>query len=265
MNKAFKPSEKKDPTRLYFNKASVYAISRPDYAPEALAAFQDLVMLPRQSIVLDVGSGTGMLTRHLLEHFETVYALEPNQAMRTIAERNLDNHPGFHSLDARAEQIPLPDHSVDLIAVGQAIHWFQPGATLAAFQRISKPQTWLLTAYIKSMDEAINQALDKLFTEENGCLPRDEHPPSNQVPESYYFSDGNYKTMQFHHTSEENWERFLGGIGSAAYAPDAGHPLYNKFIQVARTIFERFSQNNLLRWEIATEISFGHLAKGTRE
>ncbi len=262
MSETYKPFVKQDSTRLYTNKAVIYAQSRPDYAPEAFTAFQEVVKLPPQSVVLDVGSGTGMLTRHMLDHYETIYALEPTTEMRLIAEGDLNNHPGFHSLDGKAEDIPLPDHSVDLIAVGQAIHWFQPEMTLSEFQRIAKSETWLLLANIKSMDEALNQAIGKIFKEEYGCLPQNEHPPSNQVPDSYYFENGKYESMQFLHTSEESWERFLGGIGSAAYAPDIDHPLYSKFVQGARKVFEIFNQNNVLKWDIATIISFGQLAKG---
>ena len=252
-------TSKQDPTWLYSRKALTYAENRPDYAPEALKVFQDLVELPPESAVIDVGSGTGMLTRHLLIYYAKVYALEPNQAMRAIAEREMGDQPGFHSLDTRAETIPLPDESVRLIAVGQAIHWFHPEETLREFQRIAQPKAWLLLAHIRSMDESLNQAMTKIYTEDNGCLPRKERPPSNQVDNGYYFEEGKYETLQFRHNSKENWERFLGGIASAAYAPNEEHPGFNRFVQVVRQTFDRLSKDNVLTWKIATEISFGHL------
>ena len=224
------PRSNQDPTRLYSKKALIYGKNRPDYAPEALKAFQDFVELPPESTVIDVGSGTGMLTRHLLIYYARVYALEPNQAMRAIAEREMGDQSGFHSLDARAETIPLPDHSVRLIAVGQAIHWFHPEDTLREFQRIAQPQAWLLLAHIRSMDEALNQAMNEIYTESNGCLPRNRRPPSNQVDNSYYFEEGKFKTLQFLHNSKENRERFLEGIASAAYAPDKEHPRFDRFV-----------------------------------
>jgi ubiquinone/menaquinone biosynthesis C-methylase UbiE len=263
MNEKYEPFVKRDSTRLYSKKAIIYANSRPDYAPGAFTAFQNVAKLPRQSVVLDVGSGTGMLTRHLLHHFDTVYALEPTQEMRKVAEKDLNDHPGFHSLNGMAEDIPLPDHSVDLVTVGQAIHWFQPVAALAEFQRVAQPNTWLLLAHIKSLDETLNKAIGEIFKDEYGCLPLDEHPPSNQVPNSFYFADGKHDTLQFPHTSEESWERFLGGISSAAYAPDRAHPRYGKFVHAVREIFDDFSQRNLLKWKIATEISFGLLTQPT--
>jgi SAM-dependent methyltransferase len=260
MIEKYKPSVQRDPTRLYSNKARVYAQSRPDYTPEALEAFQNAARIPPHAVVLDVGSGTGMLTRQLLEYYDTVYALEPTPEMRRIAENDLGDQPGFHSLDARAEDIPLHENSVDLIAAGQAIHWFEPEGSLRAFQRVAKPQTWLLLAHIKSMDEELNQAIGVVFSEEYGCLPQSEHPPSNLVPDSYYFADGDLKTISFPHDHIETWECFLGGIASAAYAPDTDHPLYNRFVQATRETFDNFSQDDLLTWKIATVLQFGHLA-----
>lgn len=253
------PSPQRDSTRLYANKAQIYAQSRPDYAPEAYLAFQDAARLPRSSVVLDAGSGTGMSTRHLLDLYSTVYALEPAPEMRRIAEAVLGDRPGFHSLDGRAEDIPLPDNCVDLIVVGQAIHWFQPEAALAEFQRIAVPNAWLLIAHIRSLDEALNQALESLFTEQHGLLPRSQRPPSDLVSKDYYFAGGEFESLQFPHTSLESWECFLGGMLSAAYAPDGCHPLYEVFVQAAREIFDRFSQDGTLTWNITTEISFGRL------
>lgn len=261
MIEKYDPSVQRDPTRLYSNKARVYAQSRPDYAPEALEAFQNATRIPPHSVVLDVGSGTGLLTRHLLEYYDTVYALEPTPAMRRIAENDLGDQPGFHSLDARAEDIPLPEHSVDLITAGQAIHWFEPEPSLRAFQRAAKPQAWLLLARIKSMDEELNQAIGVVYSEEYGCLPQGEHPPSNLVPDSFYFADGGFDTLTFTHNHIETWECFLGGIASAAYAPDSDHPLYNRFVQATREIFDNFSKDDLLIWKIATVLRFGHLAQ----
>jgi SAM-dependent methyltransferase len=249
------------PIQLYSNKAVIYAKHRPDYAPEAFAAFQKITKLVRNSIVADVGSGTGMLTRHLLNHYNTVYAIEPTPEMRKLAEDLLGNQINFHSLDGRAENIPLPDNSVHLIAVGQAIHWFQPEKTLAEFQRIAKHRTWLLLTRINSLDNELNKAVKAIFTEENGLLHSSKQPPSNLVPLGYYFADGRFEVLHFPHSRLESWEGFLGGIGSAAYAPDKDHPLYPKFVQATRKVFNQFNQNGVKTWNIATEISYGYLAQ----
>lgn len=248
-----------DSTQLYSNKAQKYADYRPDFHPAAIASFVEASGLTQTSTVADIGSGTGMLARHLLDHFERVYAVEPNEAMRLAAEANLGKWPGFHSLAGSAEKIPLAENSVDLITAGQAIHWFDPQKALAEFQRIARPGAWLLLAHIKSMDENLDAALASLWTEETGCVPKSRQPRALAVQFSDYFENGIYQRHQFLHTHPETWECFLGGLESASYAPDEDHPYYEDFVRVARQIFERFSQDRILNWHIATEISYGYL------
>jgi ubiquinone/menaquinone biosynthesis C-methylase UbiE len=250
---------RQDSTQLYSTKAQKYTRFRPDFNPEAIASFVEISGLRKDSVVADVGSGTGILTRHLLDHFDTVYAVEPNDAMRQVAEANLGENPGFSSLAAPAEKIPLPDDSIELITVGQAIHWFQPEPALAEFQRIAKPGAWLLLATITTLDEKLKDAVRGIFTEENGIPPKTQQTPSRDVPIRYFFANGEYKTRLFPHLHPETWESFLGGIGTASFAPDEGHPRYKNFKTAARQVFDRFSQNGILNWQIATEISCGFL------
>ena len=215
--------------------------------------------LPRESIVADIASGTGILTHHLLDHFELVYAVEPNEAMRLVAEANLGGRPGFHSLAGSAERIPLPQNSVDIITAGHAIHWFRPEEALAEFQRIAKSGAYLLLAHIKSLDENLNNALAPLWTEENGCVPKAEQPRSFDVRFSDFFHGGTFQQLQFPHVHPETWESFLGGLETASYAPDQDHPKYANFVRATREIFDCFSKDGILEWQITTEISYGHL------
>jgi ubiquinone/menaquinone biosynthesis C-methylase UbiE len=249
----------KDSAQLYSSKAQKYARYRPDFDSEAIASFVEISGLPHSCTVADIGSGTGMLARHLLDHFETVYAVEPNESMRLVAEANLGKRPGFHSLAGPAEKIPLPKNSVDLISAGQAIHWFDPQKALDEFHRIARPGAWLLLAHIKSLDEDLNESLTPLWTEENGCLPKAQQPRSFDVHFSDFFAGGNYQQHPFPHTHPETWESFLGGLESASYAPDEDHLRYENFVNAARQIFDRFSQESILHWQIATEISCGRL------
>jgi len=250
--------------QLYTKKAGNYARFRPEYAPEAISAFVDAAELTHDSVVVDIGSGTGLLTRHLLDHFDTVYAVEPTLEMRQIAEGDLSGRNGFNSVAAQAENTTLPESTAQVIAVGQAIHWFNPELALPEFQRISTPGTWLLLTNIKSTDESLNQALDTIFTADHGLLPKANQPHSDLVPKDYYFREGKYTTTQFPHSMNESWESFLGGIGTAAFAPDEDNPGYPDFVDATRQVFNQFSSHGVLTWHIATETSFGYLAEETR-
>ena len=74
--------------------------------------------------VVDIGSGTGLLSKLFLENGNTVYGVEPNEEMRSHAEETLYEFPHFVSIRGRAEDTTLGDASIGLVTVGQAIHWF---------------------------------------------------------------------------------------------------------------------------------------------
>jgi ubiquinone/menaquinone biosynthesis C-methylase UbiE len=120
--------------RLSFGRAvDAYERARPQYAAEAIAHLASRLPMRR---VLDLGAGTGKLTRQLVPVAESVVAVEPDDEMRAMLERVL---PGVESHAGGAEAIPLPDGSVDVVTVAQAFHWFDPEAALAEMHRVLRP------------------------------------------------------------------------------------------------------------------------------
>ncbi len=123
-----------DKYRLSFDGvADLYERTRPTYAPEALAFLAKRLPLTR---VLDLGAGTGKLTRQLVALGADVVAVEPGDAMRAVLERVV---PEAQALAGSAEHIPLPEASVDAVTVGQAFHWFKPAEALAEMHRVLRP------------------------------------------------------------------------------------------------------------------------------
>jgi SAM-dependent methyltransferase len=113
--------------------ADTYELTRPTYAPEALAFVAQRLPLRR---VLDLGAGTGKLTRQLVALGADVVAVEPGDAMRAVLERVV---PEAQALAGSAEQIPLPDASVDVVTAAQAFHWFRTEEALAEMHRVLRP------------------------------------------------------------------------------------------------------------------------------
>ena len=116
--------------------ADVYERARPGYPPEAVAWIADRLDLREGRTVLDLGAGTGKLTRALLQTGARVIAVEPGDAMRAQLERAV---PRAETLRGSAEQIPLPDAGVDAIAVGQAFHWFRHDEAIPELHRVLGP------------------------------------------------------------------------------------------------------------------------------
>ncbi|PSJ30565.1 SAM-dependent methyltransferase [Streptosporangium nondiastaticum] len=117
-----------------FGAAAVaYAEHRPDYAQAAVRWALEAAPGPR---VLDLGAGTGMLTATPVALGADVIAVEPDPAMLTELRRSL---PGVRALSGSAEEIPLPDGSVDAVLAGNAMHWFDMAVAGPEIARVLAP------------------------------------------------------------------------------------------------------------------------------
>lgn len=122
--------------RGFQRAAEAYERARPGYPDNALRfVFREFQLGPGK-VVVDVGAGTGKLTRALLPSGAEVIAVEPVAGMRAVFRRVLPRVP---LLRGTAESLPLPDGSVDLVVVGQAFHWFDARAALREFARVLRP------------------------------------------------------------------------------------------------------------------------------
>ncbi len=121
--------------RSFGTAAGAYAQHRPGYPAAALDwALEAIAGRPHPQL-LDLAAGTGKLTEGLLTR-GTVTAVEPDPAM--LAELRA-RFPGVESREGSAEEIPLPDGSVDAVLVGQAWHWFDQGRALPEVARVLRP------------------------------------------------------------------------------------------------------------------------------
>ncbi len=124
-----------DPTGRFTSRADDYVHYRPTYPPDAIAAILDGVGALADTIVADIGAGTGISSRLIADLGPSVFAIEPNDAMRAAA----GPHPRVTWGNATAEATRLSDHSVDLVLAAQAFHWFRPDQSLHEFHRILRP------------------------------------------------------------------------------------------------------------------------------
>src|ERR1700730_16980722 len=113
-----------DATRRFTPRVENYTRYRPGYPPEVLDLLRRDCRLTPDSLVADVGFGTGIFTRGLLENGNRVIGVEPNPDMRRAGEGFLANFPRFTSLAGTAEDTTLPGRSVHFVTVAQAAHWF---------------------------------------------------------------------------------------------------------------------------------------------
>lgn len=114
--------------------ANQYATFRPTYPPQLLA---DVAALAggTQAVALDVACGNGQATVDLAAYVKHVYASDV--ADTQVAA--MPPHPHISPYVARAEHSGLRDHSIDLVTVAQAMHWFDVDAFHREVKRIVRP------------------------------------------------------------------------------------------------------------------------------
>ena len=116
--------------------AAAYAEHRPDYAEAAVRWALEPVGDRRPVRVADIGAGTGKLTAALVGLGADVTAVEPDPQMLAELQRAM---PEVRSAPGSAEEIPLPDASVDAVLAGQAMHWFDIDRAMPEIARVLTP------------------------------------------------------------------------------------------------------------------------------
>jgi SAM-dependent methyltransferase len=144
--------------------ADVYDRARPSYPEEAVAWMARRARLGPGATVVDVGAGTGKLTRLLPATGAHVIAVEPVAEMRA----KLD---GVEARDGTAEELPLPDESAEVITVAQAFHWFDHARALPELHRVLRPGGHLVLFWnMRDLDDPIQRAVEELLRPMRGSL-----------------------------------------------------------------------------------------------
>jgi len=243
-------------TTIFSSKAEKYARYRWKYAPDCIRAIIEMTRISPESIVADLGAGTGILTKEIAGIVKRVFAVEPNSEMRTILAKELEHFPACQVVDGSAEATTLANNSVDLVTVAQAIHWFEPAAARQEFQRILKPGGWLAICRNYGTDQALGKAISKVYPAEkdtSGLMI------GKSTPRSFYFCGGDYIMREFPFRTRVGRAEFLGALGTASYAPDEGSDLYPDFERRAKQVFDRFSSNGVIEQGGITELYLGQI------
>ena len=256
----------------FSSKAEKYALYRPDYAQKAIQTIFEKTRLTSESVIADIGAGTGIVSRYFVENGNPLYAVEPNLDMRYYAERKLGKSSIFHSVDGTSEATTLPDVSIDLIIVGQATHWFNPEPTKREFLRILKengslaildPYYFLRYSVLDGnyeVHEELEREFNRALTAENGWGTNpDDEKFIDSKPHEWYFAENSLLRFDFTQPHHFNQEQLVGWLASISSAPDETHPKYPAFVSALVEVFEKLQDGGVVTIPLTTHLYLGKM------
>ena len=244
-----------DPKKRFSSRVENYIKYRPSYPKEIIKFLTDKKILSKQSIVADVGSGTGILSELFLKNGNKVFGVEPNSEMRRAAERILEIYPDFISISSSAENTSLMSNSIDLITVGQAFHWFNFEKARTEFKDILKSEGYIVLIWNnrKKTGQGFSSQYEQFITKYGTDY---KHVRKREQNVDVFF---NYKKEIFHNYQELDFEGLKGRLLSTSYIPLEVNPTYEKMINELLKLFEKNEHNGKIRIEYDTEIYYGKL------
>jgi SAM-dependent methyltransferase len=249
-----------DPTKRFSNRVENYLKYRPTYPTAIIPLLESECGLTAESVIADLGSGTGLLTELFLKHGNTVFGVEPNPEMRVAGEEFLATYPRFSSVNATAESTGLPDHSVDLIVAGQAFHWFDRAAARPEFVRILKPGGSLALAWngFRVESSPMMAAYQDLVMRYGTDYSEIQREVVWCEVESFY-APGSCQRARFEFLQAFDCEGLKGRLLSSSYAPEPDHPKYDAMLSDVRKVFDANEKDGKVVFDYETELYYGQL------
>lgn len=232
-------------TKKFTGKADLYSHYRPAYPEEYIRYLLSYNRLNPDSAIADVGSGTGILTRQLLEKGMKVFAVEPNEDMRHAAEKALSGCPGFTSVSGTAENTGLEENSVDLITVAQAFHWFDRAGFRRECRRVLKQDSHVALVW-NSRDGSSRLIIENAEICRKFCPAFKGFSEGIEgTPEVYreFFRDGKYERQVFRNDLEYDLDGFVGRNLSSSYAPKETEPGHADFVRALTELFAKYGRD----------------------
>ncbi len=252
-----------DSKKRFSDRVANYVKARPGYPKKVVELLQVECGLTRESVVADVGSGTGILARLFCENGNPVYGVEPNEEMRQAGELHLAEFSNFVSVNGSAELTTLPGTSMDFITAGQAFHWFDKKEARHEFLRILKPNGWAVLVWNnrKLEGSAVAEGYEQLAVDYGTDYQEVKHLDS-ETPLTFeqFFGHSEFKFTQFANPQKFDREGLVSRILSASYMPGVGHPRHVALLDAIYRLFDEHQRNGVLELENDTHVYYGQMS-----
>ncbi|MBV8253119.1 MAG: class I SAM-dependent methyltransferase [Chitinophaga sp.] len=242
-------------TKRFSNRAENYARYRPGYPAGIIPYLQNSIQLNSSKMVADIGAGTGISSALFLKEGNTVYGVEPNDAMREKAELFLQHYPHFHSVRGTAEATHLPDSSVDLILAGQSFHWFNQEATKVEFKRIAKPDAYIVIMWnVRELNTDFAKAYEHLLATYGRDYSADGRDVASEHKTTSFFYPCAFEKVTFSRKEELSYEVLKGRLLSTSFVPAEDEEDCMPMMATLDDIFDRYQEDGKVSFDYTTTL-----------
>ena len=247
-------------TERFSTRVDAYREFRPRYPREVLDVLRRDCGLTSETMIADVAAGTGLLAEIFLANGNPVVAVEPNAAMRAVCEELRGEFP-LRCFDGTAEATGLAENSVDMITVGQAMHWFNLDAARAEFVRVLRRGGWCVVVYNhrKMRGDAFHEGYERILVEfgkDYGAV-QSSHLTEDKL--AAFFAPSEMKCAALPNAQDLTLEGLRGRVLSSSYMPQEGDPKYATMMDAVDALFARHARTGVVRMEYETAVCYGRL------
>lgn len=244
----------------FSNRVENYVKYRPHYPSKVLNVFRDEMNFNENSVIADIGSGTGISSKLFLENGNKIFGVEPNAAMRNAAEEYLNEFENFTSVDGTAENTTLDENSVDFVIAAQAFHWFKTQESRREFKRILKDKGFVALMWNERQldtNEFLREYENFLveFGTDYGQVRHDNITEENLAiffqTDFRHFSVENSQTLDF--------DGLKGRLLSSSYMPSEENPHYEGLALNLERLFDKYAEKGKIQILYHTNIFYSQI------
>ncbi len=249
-----------DSVTRFSNRVENYARYRPTYPASVIDLLKANCGLTQDSIIADVGSGTGILSELFLINGNTVFGIEPNAPMRNFAEQDFQKFRNFVTVEATAEATTLDAASVDFITAAQAFHWFDQAKAKTEFARILKPRGWVVLIWNeRRLDSSpFLRDYESLLLRYGTDYARVRHENVDSDIAGFHLPEP-VRLTSIENLQHFDFESLKGRTRSASYTPEPGDANFEPLLSELEEIFNAHEHKGRVTVEYDTRVYYGRL------
>jgi SAM-dependent methyltransferase len=243
------------PRERFSRVANDYSRYRPGYPHEIVETLARDHGLERASVIADIGSGTGNLSKLFIDNGNVVYAVEPNPDKRSKAESFFTATPSFVSVIGAAESTTLQDSIADFIIAGQAFHWFDKNKTRVEFERIIKEKGFVVLVWNKRNNtKPMMQRYKELVTAYCPDYKKIGYTIYSKEELDLFFKPNRIETHTFEYHQVFSFDELTGRLRSSSYSPPESSDSYKELVKKLKKLFDEYEEQGTIRFEYTTDM-----------